>query len=241
MRGHPPAARHLAQARRAGRDHETRSRLLAVAAELFGDRGFEGVTIRQICQSAHANLASVNYHFGDKLGLYTEVMEMAIAAMRETGAVIMRGEGPPEQRLRSYIQTFLERIAGGGQRLWIHRLMNREMENPTRELDRVLQKAIRPRIEYLGAVVAELLGTPREDPRVTRVVGSIHGQCLLYGRTAVLSRLVPGWRPTPEALAELAHHVAEFSLGGIRALSQGGPPLRRRPEEVLGPAPRRLR
>jgi TetR/AcrR family transcriptional regulator, regulator of cefoperazone and chloramphenicol sensitivity len=224
MRPSPHGQRRFGTARKAGRDHATRGRLLTVAAELFAARGFEHVTIRQICQAAMANVAAVNYHFGDKLGLYSEVVGVAITAMRETGAAVMRGEGSAEDRLRSYIKAFLERIVGDGRASWIHRLMNREMEDPTPELDRVLLKAIRPRLEYLGGLVAELMGCTPSDVRVQRVVASIHGQCLLYGRTAAVSRLAPGWRPTPAAIAELGDHVSDFSLGGIRALAKKSPP-----------------
>ncbi|HEY2735401.1 MAG TPA: TetR family transcriptional regulator, partial [Polyangiales bacterium] len=64
-----PAAR----ARRATRAVETRDRLIEVALELFAERGFRNVTVRDISQRAHANLAAISYHFGDKLGLYTEI------------------------------------------------------------------------------------------------------------------------------------------------------------------------
>ena len=51
-------------------DQETRQRLLEAAARLFAARGFTHVTVREICNAANANVAAVNYHFGDKLGLY---------------------------------------------------------------------------------------------------------------------------------------------------------------------------
>ena len=52
------------------RDRETRERVLRSAAQLFADRGFKKVTVREICRAARANVAAVNYHFGDKGGLF---------------------------------------------------------------------------------------------------------------------------------------------------------------------------
>src|SRR6516225_8210096 len=66
------------------RDRETRERVLKAAAQLFADRGFKKVTVRDICRAARANVAAVNYHFGDKGGLYREVLQLAIETMRAT-------------------------------------------------------------------------------------------------------------------------------------------------------------
>ncbi|TMP91372.1 MAG: helix-turn-helix transcriptional regulator [Verrucomicrobia bacterium] len=42
----------------------TRSRILDVAEELFGERGLDRVSIRDITRKARVNLAAINYHFG---------------------------------------------------------------------------------------------------------------------------------------------------------------------------------
>ena len=75
------------------RDAETCDRLLEVAARLFAARGFKDVTIREICRSARANVAAVNYHFGDKLGLYREVLNKAARQLYQTRSRAQSGEG----------------------------------------------------------------------------------------------------------------------------------------------------
>ena len=59
-------------------DAETRERLIEAGERLFAQQGFKRVTVREICRAARANVAAVNYHFGDKLGLYREVLQGAI-------------------------------------------------------------------------------------------------------------------------------------------------------------------
>ena len=64
-------------------DLETRERLLKAAERLIAERGYKKVTVRDICRAARANVAAVNYHFGDKEGLYRELLQIAIDVVRE--------------------------------------------------------------------------------------------------------------------------------------------------------------
>src|ERR1043166_2266348 len=110
-------------------ERETRDRLLAAAEKLFAERGFKKVTVREICREAGANIAAINYHFGDKRGLYREVLQTAIDAMRATNeAARAAAQGrPPEQRLRRYIVTYVRRLLASRNYSWLPRLINREM------------------------------------------------------------------------------------------------------------------
>ncbi len=75
-------------------DAATRDRLLATGTRLFAERGFQNVTVRDICTEAAANVAAINYHFEGKAGLYMEVLRTAVAIMRGTTEEMVRsGEG----------------------------------------------------------------------------------------------------------------------------------------------------
>jgi len=140
-------------------DRETRDRLLDEAAHLFAAYGFDNVTIRDICTKASANVAAVNYHFGDKAGLYRAVVTMAIEQMLETNELSQRaGDGlSPEEQIRGFVRVFVGRLTGNGPTAWIHRLMARELEHPTEALDLVMRQVVVPRLEYLSGVVDDRL------------------------------------------------------------------------------------
>src|SRR6266566_7215778 len=55
----------------------TRQRLLEAAGQVFADQGYRQATVRDICARADANVASINYHFGDKEKLYSAAVRYA--------------------------------------------------------------------------------------------------------------------------------------------------------------------
>jgi AcrR family transcriptional regulator len=204
------------------RDLETRERLLKAAERLFADRGFKKVTVRDICRAARANVAAVNYHFGDKLGLYREVLQIAIDVVRATtDAGRQAGEGcPPEEQLRRYIAVFLRRVLPPGHET-VHRLIQREIDDPTPALDALIEQGVRPRIEYLSAIVAKMIGCDPSDRRVLRCVGSILSQTIIYVRkNPIAERLGFTFRGTPAQIDEAARHITEFSVAGVRAVGR---------------------
>jgi TetR/AcrR family transcriptional regulator, regulator of cefoperazone and chloramphenicol sensitivity len=196
----------------------TRARIREAAEQLFSEHGFRRVTVRDISRAARVNVAAVNYHFGDKMGLYQEVVQSAIEAMRGTTEAAQRaGEGLlPEERLRVFVATFVSRLLAGGPRT-VHRLIQREMGDPTPALDRLVEEGVRPRFRYLGALVAEILGCRPSDPRVVRCVSSIQAQALAVVPNAIAVRL--GYSPQPADAGAIAEHITAFSLGGLRGMA----------------------
>lgn len=53
----------------------TRERIAAAAARLFAAHGFHGVSTKQICDEAGANVAAINYHYGGKENLFRDLVK----------------------------------------------------------------------------------------------------------------------------------------------------------------------
>ncbi len=195
----------------------SRARILRAAERLFAEHGFRRVTVRDICRAARVNVAAVNYHFGDKLGLYHEIVQAAIEAMRAaTDEARRAGEGlAPEERLGRYVAAIVGRLLAAGPRP-VQRLIHRELNDPTPLLDRLVQQGVRPRVEYLSSLVAQILGCAVSDERVLRGVFSIQAQTLAAAPNPIARRL--GFDPRPADAAAIAEHITRFSLAGIRAL-----------------------
>ena len=213
-------------------DVATRRRLLDAAKRLFAERGFAEVSVREICREANANLALVNYYFGDKGGLYLEVIDEALALVNDFNAQVMQApeNSTPEERLTRFVRMFVERVLQRDeQHTWVHRLINQEMTRANQKaLTRIAAEAIAPRVRYLASVIADLLDCSAQDPLVTHCVASVHGLCLVYARLNEVPRAMT------EAVAEVARfgkvnvediaaHVAAFALAGIRAMRKEAP------------------
>jgi len=201
----------------------TRRHLLEAAGEVFAAAGFRDATVREICQRAGANVAAINYHFGDKETLYAEVLRYAQAKALEKYPLLLgvADAAPAEEKLHAFVLSLLSRIFDKGPTSWHGRLMSREMIEPTAALDTLIEERIRPMSDTLRKIVSEILRCPQTDERVVSCAFSVVSQCVFYNHSRpVIVRLSPGHLPDdPAALARLAAHITRFSLAAMRDYS----------------------
>ena len=102
--------------------------------------------------------------------------------------------------------------------------MLREMSDPTDALPIIVEEFIQPQMRELEAIVARL--APRAGRATVRhIASSIVGQALFYRFTMPAMLHILGQPTYPRGFARrLAHHISEFSLGG---LARTGRPRRR--------------
>ncbi len=202
---------------------ETQQRLLEAAGEVFAEQGFHKTTVREICRRARANVAAVNYHFGDKVGLYAAVIEYAHSHALEKYPLTEteRQDISAAQRLHSFIQHIIFSLFDEGAPAWRSKLMAREMIEPTAALDAVVERMIRPTAQRLESIVRAILGPAGTDQQVRLCQLSIIGQCLHHRHAQpVIQRLFPEQQYGPAEVKALADHITRFSLCALQGLAQ---------------------
>jgi TetR/AcrR family transcriptional regulator, regulator of cefoperazone and chloramphenicol sensitivity len=201
-----------------GITQQTRARILECAGELFAEKGYEAVTVREICARAGANIAAVNYHFGNKQSLYFEVVKSIAAFARQ--ARIESRSGPAEARFRQFISQYVRGLLSADRPGWVLRLMQREMTNPSPALKYIVDTVIRSTEQHLRKIIRALAGPGPSDESIRLCAHSVIGQCLHYKHaTAVFAHLWPDFSEDPKRLDKLVDHIAAFSLDGIRCLA----------------------
>ena len=198
---------------------DTRSKLLDAAGEVFAESGFQTATVREICARAGVNVALVNYHFGDKLELYTEVLRHSIGA--SGNGIIQKAiasTAPPEEAFRELIYAMLLRVCRGDRPGWQFRLMVHELAQPTPAMSSVIDETMRPIYDRFRELIGTMLQLPADHDKVRMSTHSVIGQVVHYVHARhVVSRLWPDLELNPERITQIAAHIADFSLAGITA------------------------
>jgi TetR/AcrR family transcriptional regulator, regulator of cefoperazone and chloramphenicol sensitivity len=140
-----------------------KDRLIEAAGEMFALCGYRAATVREICRKAGTHVGAVNYHFRDKEGLFTAVLEHAHqwSVRRYPPDAGLKDGAVPEEKLRVFVSSFLRRVLGQGAPDWHGRLMIREMAEPSEALNRMVRSSIHPLYLYLVSILRELLSEDR--------------------------------------------------------------------------------
>jgi TetR/AcrR family transcriptional regulator, regulator of cefoperazone and chloramphenicol sensitivity len=204
---------------------DTRTRLLTAAVEVFAENGYEGTTIRKICGRAGANVALVNYHFGDKMELYLEVIRYAIDASAKTKIINKAIEENPDpcdalrQIIRGVIDRFNETSSRYGKQFGLPlRLLVKETTQPTPAFARVINETLRPLYDRLRSLIAQISGLSADHETTRLCTHSVMGQVAHYAMARpLLEHLWPEMQMTPGQRRMVADHIADFSLAYLRA------------------------
>lgn len=195
---------------------DAKQRLLDAAEEIFADYGYEGASVRQICERAKVNIAGVNYHFGDKENLYVEAVKRAhMCSARDMPIENLASPGAsPLVRLEGFIRGMVASMHAPA-RPAAMKLMMREMAHPGKAAGTVVDEFIRPLAFHLREILRELL-PHLDEPRLLMTGFSVIAQCLYYRQNRPVSELIFG-REHMEALTAdmVADHVVRFTLTAL--------------------------
>lgn len=194
---------------------DSRDKLIMTAAHLFGERGYDSVSLREISNRADVTPALVAYYFKDKQGLMQAVLENGLNRLLSRIEKIIQ---QPENgsTAEEFIENYLEVI---NQNPWIPQILIREVLSKDTELraqfiEQFASRAatlLPPRIAQeikSGKLRADL------DPRFT--VLSIVGMCVMpYVAVPVLGPIL-GYEINEQFGKVYTGHVKSLFLNGAR-------------------------
>lgn len=126
-----PPGQSVRRAKAAVSRSDTRERLLSAAIELFGSRGFDSTSMRDIANEVGIKAPAVYNHYKSKEDLLAEAVMQALGAFNSAIAEADTEGAPPIERLKSVISTHImyqinhSRIAQANDRLLESGIINR--------------------------------------------------------------------------------------------------------------------
>lgn len=195
----------------------TRKRILEAAGRLFAETGFAETTNKAIAAQAGADLASINYHFGSRAGLYRAVL---IEAHRRIISLddlerLLAANLTASGKLKRLIARFV--MGATAKRGWYAKVLSREILSPSSHLSALSMPEIVAKMEIALAILSEITAIPPDDPALMRCLMSVLAPCamLLVGQQNI--------SPLPGAVLQmprrvLIDHLHRFAMGGLEAM-----------------------
>jgi AcrR family transcriptional regulator len=191
---------------------ETREALLAAATAIFSARGFDGISVRQLEESAGVKRGLVAYHFGDKEQLWRDAVDRLFDELGQQFASRLEtlSDIAPREAARGLVRAFVRYSAA---RPELNRLMLQESLSDTWRVDYIVEQHIRPLLQTLKAALPDavrmFLG--EDDPH--RYYAFIGASAFVFSAEQECIRLF-GRSPRGEAFIERQADLVEQLLLG---------------------------
>ena len=201
----------------------TYERVLDSACRIFSEKGYRDTTVAEICASAQANVAAVNYYFASKQSLYLAAWQRISESVHKQYFDQVKAISDPVLRLREMVFQRVRHAFDDGPPGRFRRMIHAEMGDPTEVHETIMERFLLPLADLLTSTIAEIVDLSPSDPSVRRCAFSLQSQLVSIGRLRMKVDLLPLVRlmgtstPTTEQIDELAEHLVTFAMGGVRA------------------------
>jgi AcrR family transcriptional regulator len=193
---------------------DTKTRILDAAEKLFGEKGFDATSLRDITTEAQVNLAAVNYHFQSKDSLIDAVIERRLLPVTRKRLALLTAAGP-EPSLEHIVEAFLEPLLHEDMVPAVP-LIGRVLANPGWFLDRVYHKHVIEVVQRFREALRIALPHLTEEERLWRLqfmAGSVI-------HVLVRSSMLPSIIGDPSVLIDrklVRANLVTFLTAGLRA------------------------
>ncbi|BCZ79694.1 CerR family C-terminal domain-containing protein [Paraburkholderia terrae] len=213
------------------RGEETRAKIIEAALSLFGERGFEGASTRDIAEHAGVNAPALVYYFDNKEGVYQACVEYIMANVADyfadavEAAQAVLDANPSDDALIDAFRAIQARVASylfttETPATW-RLFMAREQAGlgPAFAAERLNERMRKPLLSVSSEIVGRLLGRPADDPETVIRLLAINGQLVSFHLTRCTALAALQWKSIDgERLKQLCAIIDEQSVVLLRAM-----------------------
>lgn len=199
----------------------TKERLLDEAEVLFAQKGYDVVTVREITAAAGCNLASINYHFGNKQNLYIGVFRSRwlprVRRIHEffTNSLASQNLFSPAAIVQALARAFLEGPLSDEERQRHFRLIVKEITNPTPAFDLVVTEVMRPIFTELAGMLRSAMPEDKGEEDLMLNILSIFAMVFHFNFARAAITRITGREYDTDFKTRLVDHIIKFSLEGL--------------------------
>ena len=90
---------------------EKQIQIIETAEALFADRGYDGISVRDIADEAGVNVAMISYYFGSKEKLMEAIFELRLGTMQMRVETLIKDDSmTPLQKMNLLIDEHIDRV-----------------------------------------------------------------------------------------------------------------------------------
>ncbi|MFZ9611099.1 MAG: TetR/AcrR family transcriptional regulator [Methylococcales bacterium] len=182
----------------------SKEKILTAAIILFAQKGYSGLSMRQLALSVDLSVAAIYHHFPDKNALYLEAVRFSFSDKEQVFDQVWNSDCSANEKLHGFIRSLIDVMLNDQN---FHRLMQREILEANPERMQLLAKGVfHSQFCLLMQLMAEL--APEQDAHLFAT--SAIGLAKYYIEYQPLLKNLPGWK--------LEHEIPEFMASHITSL-----------------------
>lgn len=200
----------------------SRDRILDAAEALFARRGYAGVGMREVAESAGLGKSSLFHHFSGKAELYVEVAARLLAGFEQRLTRALAEGGDPRTRLDRWLACLIDRLAEDrfAARLFLRSLFEEDAELEAHaDGDPRIDQAVERILSDLAALLREGIGTGAFRPAsIPHTVQSIVGLTVYHFASGEFGDQLLGRSPfSPTEVKRRKQEVRNLLCSGLLA------------------------
>lgn len=217
-----------------------KNRLIEAAYKLFSERDPSDISVRELAKEANVNIASINYYFESKEGLYFYIVNLIADTMRAKIDSFYEGFLAKKEAFERfpnnsdkmkyfYMEAFKSIIEYGARAMletlsknnFMHRIMLREQMMPGPAFSLLYEKSLQPLFTIVDDIISHI-DTKSSEKTIKIRSHALYGQIIIFVCTyGTITKRIKSENYTQQCIEEIIAVVKEHTEIILKSFIEG--------------------